>query len=120
MKRLALAIIATLAFTGIAAASPFLVCDPHPMQSDTALYFKVFGLPPGIDGTHINKEAAGATYGFKLDLAATPNAGGPYTVRAKACISDTTWGERCSTDSNPFTFSSPAVPALPTGGKLIP
>ena len=116
----ALALMALLAFSSISFAAPFLVCDPHPQQADAGLFFKVSGLPPGIDGTHVNKEAVGQPSGFKLDLASTPNAGGPYTVKAKACITDPIWGERCSADSNPFTFSSPAVPASPAGAKLIP
>ena len=119
MKKIIL-IISIIMFPAIVFASPFLVCDPHPNQSDATLFFKVTGLPPGIDGTHINKEAVGQPYGFKLDVVATPNGGGPYTVRAKACISDAVWGERCSADSNPFTFSAPSVPTTATGLKLAP
>lgn len=88
--------------------SPFLVCDPY----QGAGYFVVTGLPAAVDGSHVAPDSTG-TFGFKLDLANLP-AGGPYTVKVKAC-SDT-WG--CSDDSLPFVFTRPALSA-PAGPKVV-
>ena len=110
MKRFLSTIILILLATPVLAAGPYLVCDPQPNID----YYIVTGLPAPIDGSRITPDASGV-YGFKLDITTLP-VGGPYTARAKACI--TTWG--CSDDSLPFVFSRPASPSLPANIKLVP
>jgi hypothetical protein len=95
-------------------AAPFLVCDPQPGQG--VQWYVVTGLPSQVDGSHVAVDASG-TYGFKLDLGLTPP-GGPYTVKAKACKADTTWGEVCSADSLPFAFSRPSAFPAPANARL--
>lgn len=95
-------------------AAPYLVCDPQPGQG--VEWYVVTGLPTQIDGSRISPDATG-TYGFKLDLAACP--AGTYTVRAKACKQDTTWGEACSVDSLPFDFDRPTPPISPQNQRLV-
>jgi hypothetical protein len=118
MRRM-LMVFSLVLLAGVANASPYRVCDPHPMQADANLFFRVTGLPSGLDATHIAKEPAGAPYGFKFDIA-TITGVGPYTVRAKACIADPNWGERCSIDSAPLVFGVPVAPVSPAGAKLVP
>jgi hypothetical protein len=97
---------------GVAVAAPFLVCDPHPLQADSSLYFTVSGLPTNIDATHIAKEPVGSQYGFKFDIGQVP-VGGPYTVKAKACNA---WG--CSADSLPLEFSRAVPLVAPVNARL--
>lgn len=96
-------------------AAPFLVCDPQPGQG--VEWYVVTGLPSQVDGSHVAPDLTG-TYGFKLDLAATPS-GIVYKVKAKACKKDSTWGEVCSVDSLPFDFERPSPPLAPVTHRLV-
>ena len=96
-----------LIFASSVLASPFLVCDP-PATGEPVEYYEVDGLPSPFTGREIPRDASGK-YGFKLDLATLP-AGGPWTLKARAC--NAMWG--CSEDSTPYVLMRP-----PRIGKIV-
>ncbi|MGO9020049.1 MAG: hypothetical protein ACLQVJ_17065 [Syntrophobacteraceae bacterium] len=116
MKRATfLAVILVLAcFSPVLAAGPYLVCPKYtytpPTTGDT-LTFNVSGLPSAIAATNIPPDSTG-TYGFALNLAGI--AAGSYTVTAQACNNDPIWGQACSVQSPPFSFTVPAAPSSPS------
>lgn len=114
MKRLILIVLYIGWFPLLAHAAPFLVCEPQPGQE--VEWYVVTGLPAQIDGSHVPPDATG-TYGFRLDMAATPS-GVTYTVKAKACTLNPLWGEVCSVDSPPFEFERPLAPSSPNTPRL--
>ncbi len=97
-----------------AAAGPYLVCAPStytpPNLGDT-LSYNVTGLPSTIAATNIPPDSTG-TYAFALNLAGI--AAGSYTVTAQACVNDVQWGQACSVQSAPFSFTVPAAPPSPS------
>jgi len=96
------------------AAGPYLVCPKYtytpPTTGDT-LTFNVSGLPSAIAATNIPPDSTG-TYGFALNLAGI--AAGSYTVTAQACNNDPIWGQACSVQSPPFSFTVPGAPSSPS------
>ncbi|MGA2223575.1 MAG: hypothetical protein ABSH41_03930 [Syntrophobacteraceae bacterium] len=115
MKRIAffLCVLALLVVPVCArAAGPYLVCAPEtytPPAGDT-LSYNVTGLPATIAATNIPPDATG-TYAFALNLAGI--AAGSYTVTAQACVNDVQWGQACSVQSAPFSFTVPGAPPSP-------
>lgn len=94
------------------AAGPYLVCAPityTPPAGDTVTY-NVAGLPTSIVATNIAPDSTG-TYAFALSLSGI--AAGSYTVTAQCCVNDATWGQACSAQSAPFSFTVPGAPSAP-------
>lgn len=110
--KLILSILMVLMTAVVAIGAPFLVCD---YQAGVSFY-QVDGLPPGMNGTQ-SIPAHNATYGFKYDIGNLPP--GTYTLKARACRSDPLWGGACSADSNPLSFTRPAVPSGVVSIRLI-
>jgi hypothetical protein len=109
MKRLmfVLVLCGLLVSPYLACGSPFLTCDPQA----TVEYYYVSGLAPEPVKAAI-KDTAGALW---HDLASLPV--GSYTVKARACKVDASWGEVCSDESLPFSFTRPSKSAVPV--KLL-
>jgi hypothetical protein len=107
-----------LAWASVAlAAGPYLVCAPityTPPAGDTVTY-NVSGLPASIVATNIPPDSTG-TYAFALSLAGI--AAGSYTVTAQTCLNDATWGQECSAQSSPFSFTVPGSPSSPGTLKI--
>lgn len=107
-----------LAWAGLAlAAGPYLVCAPityTPPAGDTVTY-NVAGLPTSIVATNIAPDSTG-TYAFALSLSGI--AAGSYTVTAQCCVNDATWGQACSAQSAPFSFTVPGAPSAPGTLKI--
>lgn len=111
MKRLLFLIVVVLFTAAAAIAAPFLVCD----YQAGVTHYQVDGLPVGMNGTQAIP-AHNATYGFKYDLATLPP--GTYTLKARACRGDATWGGVCSADSNPLILTRPSPPSAPVGSRV--
>jgi hypothetical protein len=107
MLRSIIGFVFVLAWATSVLASPFLVCEP-PVAGEPVEYYEVDGLPEPFTGREIPRDPAGK-YGFKLDLATLP-AGGPWTLKARAC--NAMWG--CSEDSAPYVLMRP-----PRIGKIV-
>jgi len=102
-----IAALALLAFQVFAA--PFLVCSPYTgatLTTGQTFIYNVAGLPTSFtSAANIPPDSTG-TYAFALDLSTLPV--GAYTVTADVCINDPTWGQACSPQSAPFSFTRPA------------
>ena len=97
---------AILAFTALADASPFLICDPPPQGEAAVEYYKITGLAPFIpDDTKLSSP-------LRVDLAALPE--GNYTTAAIAC---NMWG--CSEPSDTLNFTRPPALSSPGTPSLV-
>jgi hypothetical protein len=100
------------------AAGPYLVCAPpsaYTVPTGDTLSYNVAGLPSAIAATNIGPDSTG-TYAFALSLSGI--AAGSYTVTAQSCVNDAIWGQACSAQSAPFSFTVPAAPPVPTALKI--
>jgi hypothetical protein len=109
MKKFILGVlIAILLFPVMGLAAPFLVCDPQ----TGITYYKLTG-PAWVPAT----SPAQADGSIKMDVAAALVGSNALTVAA--CVTNTIWGEVCST-TVPFSFSRPAAPATTSNIRLTP
>jgi hypothetical protein len=91
------------------AAGPYWTFDAQP--GVTA--YKLAGGPAWMPAS----VPAAADGSMKLDVSAA--AVGTTNFNAQACSTDPVWGEQCGS-TLPFSFSRPAKPSTPIGGKLVP
>ncbi len=107
MKTVLIAAIAlAILVPGLAAASPFLVCDPQAGVT----HYQLTG-PAWI----ANPVAAQADGSIRMDVA--PSAIGTTSLTVKACKTDAVWGESCS-DAVPFAYDRPSPAATPDRLRL--
>ena len=107
-KILILAILlAMVSFSTLAAANPFIVCDPQAGVQ----YYKVTGA-----SWVVSPVTAQADGSIKMDISAAPT--GTSNLNFSACLNDSVWGELCSATA-PFSFTKPSAPVTPVGVKLV-
>jgi hypothetical protein len=109
MKLLAVLTVLLL-LVGSAQAAPFLGCDAYPAEGAKPTYYIITGAAwiPAI----VPAQADGS---IKMDVAQAAPGITPLVV--KACMSDPTWGEVCST-TVPFDLVRPSPLLSPRNIKL--
>ena len=115
MKKLILIILSFLLMSSVVSAAPFIVCDPYlPTEMQPTSFVLIID-----GGSPISVSPSSFTGGVGLILEYDVGgvAVGSHTVKIKACVTDSVWGEACSAEV-PFVFTKPATPSLPKGISL--